>query len=86
MVNIRWGILFQNTFTIIKIGLILIFIIFGAQVQRPEIISMFPIDNDLNILFSPEFAVNLIWVSYAYTGWNSSIYVAGEIKDPNLNI
>ena len=86
MVNIRWGIIFQDTFTIIKVGLILIFIIFGALVQRPEIISVFPIDGDIKILFSPEFAVSLIWVSYAYTGWNSSIYVAGEIKNPKLNI
>ncbi len=86
MVNIKWGIIFQDTFTIIKIGLILIFIIFGTLVQRPEIISVFPIDGDIKILFSPEFAVSLIWVSYAYTGWNSSIYIAGEIKNPKLNI
>ena len=86
MVNIRWGIIFQDTFTIIKVGLIIIFIIFGSLVQRPEITSVFPIAGDIKILFSPEFAVSLIWVSYAYTGWNSSIYVAGEIKNPKLNI
>jgi APA family basic amino acid/polyamine antiporter len=28
----------------------------------------------------------LVWVSYAYTGWNSAVYVAGEIHDPKQNI
>ena len=40
MANIRWGIIFQDVFTIIKVGLILIFIIFGFFAQRPEITSV----------------------------------------------
>lgn len=28
----------------------------------------------------------LIMVSYAYTGWNSSVYVAGEVIDPDRNL
>ena len=86
MMNIKWGILFQNIFTIIKVALILVFIIFGAFVQKQELISVFPTPGDIKILLSPEFAVSLIWVSYAYTGWNSSIYIAGEIKNPKINI
>ena len=48
--------------------------------------SFLPNLSDLDILFSPEFAVNLVWVSYAYAGWNSSIYVVGEIQKPGKNI
>ena len=47
---------------------------------------MIPISGDLAKIFSPEFAVSLIWVSYAYTGWNSVIYIAGEIGKPKINI
>lgn len=31
---------------------------------------------------SPGFAVSLIYVGYAYTGWNAAGYVAGEVRDP----
>ncbi len=31
---------------------------------------------------SPAFAVSLVYVGYAYTGWNAAGYVAGEIRDP----
>ena len=41
---------------------------------------------DFRLLISPEFAVNLVWVSYAYAGWNSSIYVVGEIVQPEKNV
>ena len=42
--------------------------------------------DDFKILISPEFAVSLVWVSYAYTGWNSVVYIAGEINNPKKNI
>ncbi|MBA64887.1 MAG: amino acid permease [Candidatus Marinimicrobia bacterium] len=86
MKSVRWGLIFQDSFTIIKVGLILIFIFFGFLNKTPEKISMVPILGDYAKILSPEFAVSLIWVSYAYTGWNSIIYIAGEIKKPKLNI
>jgi APA family basic amino acid/polyamine antiporter len=33
-------------------------------------------------VLSPGFAIGLLWVSFAYTGWNAGVYVAGEVKDP----
>ena len=86
MINMRWGIIFQDSFTLIKIGLILSFIIFGVFTESNEHISMFPAYGDIKILLSPEFAISLIWVSYAYTGWNSAVYIAGEIESPKINI
>ncbi len=86
MTSVRWGLIFQDSFTIIKVGLILIFIFFGFLNKTPEKISMVPILGDYAKMLSPEFAVSLIWVSYAYTGWNSIIYIAGEIEKPKLNI
>ena len=35
---------------------------------------------------SSGFAVSLVWVSYAYTGWNSTVYIAGEVLQPKRNI
>lgn len=35
---------------------------------------------------SPAFAVGLVLVAFAYTGWNASIYIAGELEHPRRNI
>jgi basic amino acid/polyamine antiporter, APA family len=32
------------------------------------------------------FAVTLVWISSAYSGWNAAVYVAGEIRDPERNV
>jgi APA family basic amino acid/polyamine antiporter len=32
------------------------------------------------------FAINLVYVSYAYSGWNASAYLAGEIRQPEKNL
>ena len=42
--------------------------------------------NDIKLLFSEPFAVSLIYVYFAYTGWNSAIYIASEIANPKRNL
>ena len=37
-------------------------------------------------IFLPGFAVSLIYVTYAYTGWNSAAYIVDEIEDPRNNL
>ena len=80
------GKLFQEWTTIFKIVLILIFIVIGLFSTEHEPISIIPTRYDFKLIISPEFAVNLVWVSYAYAGWNSSVYVVGEIVHPEKNI
>ncbi len=84
--SIKWGTLFQKGATFLKIGLILLFIIFGFLSKPFHIISLVPKTEDVFLIFSPEFAIGLIWVSYSYTGWNSIVYIAGELKTPKTNI
>ena len=86
MMSVTWGIKFQDGSTTIKIGLILIFIAFGLFMDAPQSISIWPKLGDGTVMLSAGFAVSLVWVSYAYTGWNSAVYVAGEIHDPKQNI
>lgn len=40
----------------------------------------------LGSLITPAFATSLIWVSFAYSGWNASTYIAGSIENPNRNL
>ncbi|MAV69958.1 MAG: amino acid permease [Candidatus Marinimicrobia bacterium] len=84
--SFKWGKIFQSTSTLIKLLLILIFIISGFIIGSNQYISFFPTANNISTLFSSSFAISLIWVSYAYSGWNSSIYIASDIIRPQKNI
>ena len=84
--GLRIGKIFQEWTTIFKILLILSFIMIAFFSPNHQDISIFPVGYDFRLLISPEFAVNLVWVSYAYAGWNSSIYVVGEIVQPGKNV
>ena len=77
---------FQAWSTLLKLFTMILFIFAGIFFSDKQNISFSPKLEDLKIVFSPEFAVNLVWVSYAYAGWNSSVYVVGEIVKPNKNI
>lgn len=84
--RLNTGKIFQEWTTIFKIILILIFIIIGLFSDKHQQLFFLPTLNDIDLIFSPEFAVSLVWVSYAYAGWNSSVYVVGEIVQPEKNI
>ena len=78
---------FQQLFTGIKILLILVFIILAWFItESPQHISILPQVNDEKLIFSRSFAVSLIYVSYAYTGWNAATYVINEMKNPGKNL
>lgn len=76
---------FQIVFTIIKVVLILAFIVCGILLpSQPQDYS--GQGASWNDVFNPGFAVSLIWVYYAYSGWNASTYMASEIENPKKNI
>jgi APA family basic amino acid/polyamine antiporter len=78
---------FQVFFTALKIILILALIIFGFSItQTPTNISFLPTSQSFTEILSAPFAVSLIYVMYAYSGWNSATYIAGEIKNPERNL
>ncbi len=83
-VNVGSGV--QNVTTALKVILILVFVAFGLGVEIPETVSLLPKDNSWVEIISPPFAVALIYVSYAYTGWNSSIYIIDEMKQPSRDL
>ncbi|MDA0790356.1 MAG: amino acid permease [Proteobacteria bacterium] len=72
----------QMTFTAVKVVLIGLFVMavmaFGAN---PQPVSLVPKAGDLAMVVSGTFAVSLIYVNYAYTGWNAATYVMGEMRD-----
>lgn len=78
---------FQTSFTFVKIALVLLFCGAAAVfVAEPQQISFVPQWTDLSVLASGGFAVSLIYVNYAYAGWNATTYVTEEFNQPTRTI
>ena len=84
--SLRIGSRVQNITTLLKVVLILIFILVGFSISSPQDVSLSPTSRSWGEIVSPPFAVALIYVSYAYTGWNSSIYIIGEMERPKRDL
>ncbi len=84
--SIRWGNYLQNISTAVKVGVVILFIVLGFMASNHQPISLMPKSSDWGILVSPFFAVALVYVSYAYTGWNAAVYIVGEIQKPQKNL
>ncbi len=89
--SIRLGLLFQKVSTLFKVILILLFILSGFFIGNSTDISFLPNKIALgeivtNGWLTPAFAVSLIWVSFAYSGWNATAYIAGSVRNPQKNL
>jgi len=77
----------QSVMTVLKVVLILLFCtLVGLFAGDPQPISLMPQSGDGKLLFSGAFAISLIYVNYAYTGWNAATYIAGEMDHPQRNL
>ncbi len=78
---------FQFGFTAMKVILILLFCMAGfILLKNPQPISPLPQAGDWDVLTSGAFGVALIYVSYAYTGWNAATYITGELENPQRDL
>lgn len=78
---------FQTLFTLLKVLLILIFVVvIGGSVTDDQPVRLIPVSEDVALLTSSAFAVSLIYVNYAYTGWNAATYIINEIDEPRRNM
>jgi APA family basic amino acid/polyamine antiporter len=77
----------QVIFTILKVGVIVVFCVAAIlAVDSPQPITFLPTRGDGALLTSSAFAVSLIYVSYAYTGWNAATYLSSELEDPQRTL
>ncbi|MBC6367831.1 APC family permease [Algoriphagus sp. AK58] len=78
---------FQDLMTLVKIIFVLLLIFLGINFSST-------IDNSAldfsgawkKEILLPGFAVSLIYVFYAYTGWNSAAYIIEEVDQPKKNL
>jgi APA family basic amino acid/polyamine antiporter len=77
----------QLIFTILKVGIIVTFCIFAlVLIDTPQAVTFLPVAGDGALLTSGTFAVALIYVSFAYTGWNAATYLSSELEQPQRTL
>lgn len=86
LAGVKSGARFQVAFTTAKVLLITGFSVCGILMADPQLLALAPTAADLGLILSAPFAVSLVFVSYAYSGWNAAAYIAGEMKDPRRDL
>jgi len=84
--TIRHSSRFQNITTIVKVAFIVVLIGLGFFItnNQPNAIVL---DNTWQQeMIKPGFAVSMVYVAFAYTGWNAAAYVVDEIDNPKINL
>jgi APA family basic amino acid/polyamine antiporter len=85
LVDVRVGARLQTALTMFVVLVIVGFVLAGLASGRGHL------DNLTTILPGATagpaaYAVALVYVGYAYIGWNAAAYVGGEIRDPERNL
>jgi APA family basic amino acid/polyamine antiporter len=77
------GVRLQNAAVALKLAGIAAFVAFGAPAVAARFADAFAMPARLDLA---ALGGTVVWVSFAYSGWNAAIYVASELKDPARNL
>lgn len=87
LLGVKTGGRMQTVLTSIKLFLIVFFCLAPFLITDVRSgISFLPQAGDTTLIFSSGFAVALVFVVYAYTGWNAAAYIAGNLQDARKNL
>lgn len=82
LLTLRSSAWLQTVSTLLKLGLIAAFVVAAfAMPGEGDVRWAVEPAKDLEIILQPAFAVALLFVFYAYSGWNSAVYILDEIAD-----
>lgn len=85
--GIEFGARVQNFLTLLKVGLIAGLISFGFLSAKG---SFNHFSEGAEFLFNfggwKTIGLSLMWIMFAYSGWNASGYIGSEIKNPSKNL
>ena len=85
-VSLRHSSVFQNATTLLKIGFIAAILLVGVFATATPGNALRWDDSYRAEVFTSPFAVSLLYVTYAYTGWNAAAYIVAEIDNPHRNV
>jgi basic amino acid/polyamine antiporter, APA family len=82
----RHSSVFQNFTTLIKVLFIIVLIVLGISMNSQSTGSFLFSNSWQQEIGTSGFAVSMIYVSFAYSGWNAAAYVAADIKNQRKNL
>jgi APA family basic amino acid/polyamine antiporter len=85
--GLEFGASVQNILTILKVGLVvgLIFAGFAFGQGSWDHFSQ-GIDFNFGLSGWKVIGLSLMWIMFAYSGWNASAYIGSEVKNPSKNL
>ncbi len=85
--HVTFGARGQNTVVLIKFVMLLLFLV-GAGYAYPQrwpglvdLVEREPVPFSVSA-----FSLSLVWISLSYCGFNASVYIAGEVREPERNV
>lgn len=82
--GIKTGALVQNILTLLKVALIVFLLLAGFLSGKGDI-SNFSVGGGVpsGLAGWKTIGLSLMWIMFAYSGWNASTYIGAEIKNPS---
>ena len=86
--GVRLGSAFQSAATALKIGMILFVVVLPVFFNLPNEaeFELKITDRTVDLLSSLAFPKALVWVMFAYSGWNAATYIVGHLENPKRNL
>jgi len=76
----------QAAFTAAKVLLIVLFILGGLLLGTGDWSNFASQQGGLANIGTSAFAITLLYISLAYSGWNAAAYIAGDVERPERNL
>jgi APA family basic amino acid/polyamine antiporter len=85
--GIQFGARIQNGLTLLKVILVIGIIAVGFSFGQGDW-THFSTNNSFSFNFGgwKTIGLSLMWIMFAYSGWNAATYIGSEIKDPKKNL
>jgi len=87
MRGLELGAKIQNSLTVLKVALIVGLVFFGFLLGKGDM-NHFSLGSTFNFDFAgwKTIGLSLMWIMFAYAGWNASAYIGSEVKNPTKNL
>jgi APA family basic amino acid/polyamine antiporter len=82
--GIKYGARIQNILTLLKILLIVILLTAGFSSGKGDFSNF--AKGGTGLAGWKTIGLSLMWIMFAYSGWNASTYLGAEIKNPSRNL